>query len=435
MHAPPPPLPPAPAPHASRPRCSPPVWCRQGASFPSVAKIHRWREHSTIGHPSKLGASPSTSSVSAQPHRKDTGLRAELEPNHSHFLFVDGGADQTGVFGKEIDLRAQLENHLCESTEHDEQIATMIVCVAVGGGEGTLRTVLQVLKKSRPVVVLSNSGGAAREIYDYVHNGVLPEMDLAESAPPHVRKAREKYVTQVAPEMMPEVKRLGERQQGLYNHPLLTFFGITKTIGGTKQYDRGLDTFLLQARSAPSPSLPDVIRPSPPLPLPSLFPPPFLSPPPSFSLPSLFPPSSLTLPPSSLPPPSSFPPSSLPLPCQAGMLPSTPATCRHATKHAQLRGARAPLCSAGDPLQLPTTDGHPRACGVLGRAIHCTARDATQRVSKRQPRQQCRPQHCGDRLAIARESLLRSPHLVCSAAQRQGEAPPQRLARREHAYT
>ena len=35
----------------------------------------------------------------------------------------------------------------------------------VGGGAGTLTTVLKVLEKSRPVVVLANSGQVAREIW------------------------------------------------------------------------------------------------------------------------------------------------------------------------------------------------------------------------------------------------------------------------------
>ena len=40
-----------------------------------------------------------------------TGPRAPLEPNHSHFILVDDGT--VGEFGKEIDLRAKLEDALC----------------------------------------------------------------------------------------------------------------------------------------------------------------------------------------------------------------------------------------------------------------------------------------------------------------------------------
>jgi hypothetical protein len=41
------------------------------------------------------------------------GQRARLEPNHSHFLFVDAGPAAEGQFGKEIELRAALEDAAC----------------------------------------------------------------------------------------------------------------------------------------------------------------------------------------------------------------------------------------------------------------------------------------------------------------------------------
>jgi hypothetical protein len=40
------------------------------------------------------------------------GPRALLEPNHSHFLFVDAGPGAEGQFGKEIGMRAALEDEL-----------------------------------------------------------------------------------------------------------------------------------------------------------------------------------------------------------------------------------------------------------------------------------------------------------------------------------
>ena len=43
--------------------------------------------------------------------------------------------------------------------------------LVVGGGPGTYRTVLETLRKKRPVVCLPDSGGAARAIYEYVQHG------------------------------------------------------------------------------------------------------------------------------------------------------------------------------------------------------------------------------------------------------------------------
>lgn len=41
------------------------------------------------------------------------GPRANLDQNHSHFILVDAGCDASGKFGKEIKLRAMLEDSLC----------------------------------------------------------------------------------------------------------------------------------------------------------------------------------------------------------------------------------------------------------------------------------------------------------------------------------
>ena len=41
------------------------------------------------------------------------GPRAPLDTNHTHFLFVDAGPKHTGAFGKEIEMRAALEDSFC----------------------------------------------------------------------------------------------------------------------------------------------------------------------------------------------------------------------------------------------------------------------------------------------------------------------------------
>ena len=43
----------------------------------------------------------------------EMGPRAPLEPNHTHFLFVDAGPAAEGQFGKEIKLRAAVEDAFC----------------------------------------------------------------------------------------------------------------------------------------------------------------------------------------------------------------------------------------------------------------------------------------------------------------------------------
>lgn len=185
---------------------------------------------------------------------KEVGPRAELEPHHTHFLFADAGPEATGQFGKEIDLRVQLESFLTtragqssSGTDVDEHHSSAMVLVVVAGGAGTLQTVLSVLEASRPVVVLVNSGGAAREIYEYVKHGTLPELDPKDGKN-LVRKRY--YVEEKAPIQMPQIKELGGRQHGLYNSELLTFFGTSdlapdKT--GVVQYEQRFNDFLLKA--------------------------------------------------------------------------------------------------------------------------------------------------------------------------------------------
>jgi hypothetical protein len=78
------------------------------------------------------------------------GARAPLEPNHTHFLFVDAGPAAEGKFGQEIALRAAVEDAICAETARDEP-QTVMILIVVGGGIGTLNTVLAVLEKKRPV--------------------------------------------------------------------------------------------------------------------------------------------------------------------------------------------------------------------------------------------------------------------------------------------
>ena len=88
----------------------------------------------------------------------------QLDPNHTHFLFVEDGHDWK--FGAEIELRAALEHALCTwAQETSGGISAPMVLLVVGGGIGTLETVLSQLQRKAPVVCIEESGGACRHLY------------------------------------------------------------------------------------------------------------------------------------------------------------------------------------------------------------------------------------------------------------------------------
>ena len=80
---------------------------------------------------------------------------APISPHHSHFLFIDAGRERREAWGSEIVVRAEIEQHMMQSR------AVPMVLLVVQGGPGTLATVLANAQLGCPVVLLSNSGGAA----------------------------------------------------------------------------------------------------------------------------------------------------------------------------------------------------------------------------------------------------------------------------------
>ena len=74
-----------------------------------------------------------------------------------------------GKFAGEINMRVAVEDAICkideDDKEGDENLPTPMVLVVVSGGPGTLKTIIETLKKKRPVVVLADSGGAAEAIF------------------------------------------------------------------------------------------------------------------------------------------------------------------------------------------------------------------------------------------------------------------------------
>ena len=145
------------------------------------------------------------------------GPRALLEPNHSHFLFVDAGPEAEGQFGKEIELRAAVEDHFCRVPPPDmnglnTSLQSVMILLVVAGGVGTLTTVLTILEKRRPVVVLPSSGGAAKDIFDYVQRGVMPTNTLDPNDKGYAARAS---AVQKCIEVLPKIKEAGAPLVGL----------------------------------------------------------------------------------------------------------------------------------------------------------------------------------------------------------------------------
>ena len=107
--------------------------------------------------------------VSYSPPPKPIGAGAKLNPDHTHFVLVDNGKEGVPAFGGEIQVRAALEAYVAHSK------GVPIVQLVVQGGPGTVATVRATAEALNPIVVLTDSGGAAEAIFEYVVNGALPE--------------------------------------------------------------------------------------------------------------------------------------------------------------------------------------------------------------------------------------------------------------------
>uniref|UniRef100_A0A087YKX8 Transient receptor potential cation channel, subfamily M, member 2 n=1 Tax=Poecilia formosa TaxID=48698 RepID=A0A087YKX8_POEFO len=95
--------------------------------------------------------------------KQGQGNMACLDDNHSHFLLVDDGTSDKNAYGAEIPLRTQLEQYISDQTLGNKAttIKTPVVCVALDGGYGTLKTVHQAITKGIPCVILEGSGRIA----------------------------------------------------------------------------------------------------------------------------------------------------------------------------------------------------------------------------------------------------------------------------------
>ena len=139
-----------------------------------------------------------------QDPRKPSVDGAPISPHHSHFLFIDSGREQREAWGSEIVVRAEIEQYMMKSR------AVPMVLLVVQGGPGTLATVLANAKLGCPVVLLSNSGGAASAVSRFVQDGGLDE---AFDAP---------FMKATPLEQLEQIRRLHEASGG----KLLSFFNV-----------------------------------------------------------------------------------------------------------------------------------------------------------------------------------------------------------------
>ncbi|KAK7491216.1 hypothetical protein BaRGS_00017487, partial [Batillaria attramentaria] len=89
--------------------------------------------------------------------------RTALDHNHTHFLLVDDGTE--GLYGREIEFRSKLESYISSKVETGvtevQSVHVPSVLIVVEGGVGTMKTVMQSVKRNMPVVVIDGSGRAA----------------------------------------------------------------------------------------------------------------------------------------------------------------------------------------------------------------------------------------------------------------------------------
>ena len=78
----------------------------------------------------------------------------------SSFVLVDDGT--TGQFHGEIELRTAVERKICEVFEIQG------VCVVLQGGPGTFKTVKASLQAEAQVLLLSDSGGCAEVVSEFI---------------------------------------------------------------------------------------------------------------------------------------------------------------------------------------------------------------------------------------------------------------------------
>nr|QNG40904.1 transient receptor potential ion channel melastatin 1 [Hofstenia miamia] len=116
---------------------------------------------------------------------------APIDPNHTHFIFVDDGTQH--AFGREQELRAGIEAEICKRGLKDNStIKVPIVCVIVEGGPGTIDTARNALMNKTPCVTVNGSGRAANVIADAYKLGKKMD-ELTENDREVIRKSLDEH--------------------------------------------------------------------------------------------------------------------------------------------------------------------------------------------------------------------------------------------------
>ncbi|CAI9735612.1 Hypothetical predicted protein [Octopus vulgaris] len=104
------------------------------------------------------------------PANYSNGGEYALDPNHTHFILVDGGTNDTS--GVERKFKKQLEDTILQNKRQKTTIPA--VAVMVGGELETLKSAYDSLSRNNPVIIVKGSGKAADIMAD-VYEALLKE--------------------------------------------------------------------------------------------------------------------------------------------------------------------------------------------------------------------------------------------------------------------
>ncbi|XP_043987924.1 transient receptor potential cation channel subfamily M member 2-like isoform X1 [Gambusia affinis] len=112
-----------------------------------------------------------------------------LDDNHSHLLLVDNGISGRNAYSTEIQLRTELEKYISDKALGPKVTTkkTLVVCVVLDGGQGTLDTVYNAIEKGTPCVILQGSG----RIADVIAH--VSEFPTSKIKPPLIKELVKKF--------------------------------------------------------------------------------------------------------------------------------------------------------------------------------------------------------------------------------------------------
>ena len=97
-------------------------------------------------------------------YEQNSSRSAALDPHHNHFLLVDN--PENDGWGGEHDFRAEFVKHISTKGRAGKEVPVLTICL--GGGEHTFGTLVGTLKRRNPLIVVKDSGGAARAVALFV---------------------------------------------------------------------------------------------------------------------------------------------------------------------------------------------------------------------------------------------------------------------------